>query len=159
MGARRRNHYHYAVIYCRMANSRQATKLSILSVAPPPLPSLPPTKSGLLSLSPLPPHWFSTKCSHGSPFHSPTGSPYLIDPHTGISRESHPSSTVRPHTSAPPFPHPQSLPFCKSQLASPIHNLMISPIICTGHFLGSKTNNFGISAVSNRSFNGGSSTT
>ena len=54
-------------------------------------------------------------------------------------RESHPSSTVSSHTPASPFLHPQSLPFCNIQLTSSIQNLIISPIICTGHSHGSKT--------------------
>ena len=127
---------HHAIIYRRMANSRVPTKLGVLSV----VPSSVSTKLGLLSLSLLPRHWFSTKYSHGSPFHSHRGFPSPPrDPHTGSSRRSHPFLTVCPHTPAPPSPHHQSLPFCKSQLTSPIHNLMISSIICTGHFRGSET--------------------
>ena len=63
----------------------------------------------------------------------------ITSPHTGISRESHPSSTVCPHTPAPPFPHTKSLPFHKSQLPSPAHNPMISLTVYTGPFRSSKT--------------------
>ena len=120
-------------------NSRLATKLGFLSVAlPPPAPS---TKLDLLSLPLLPPHWFSTKCSYGIAHSTPTEvpPPPPTDPHTCISRESHPFLRVCPYTPAPPFPDPQSLPFCKSQLMSTIHNLMISHIIYTGHFRGSES--------------------
>ena len=40
-----------------------------------------PTKSGLSPLPLLPPHWFSTQCSHDSPFHSQRF-PYLQEIHT-----------------------------------------------------------------------------
>ena len=98
-----------------------------------------PPKLGLLSVLLLPPHWFSIKCFHGGPFHSHRGSPPPTDPHTDISSESHLFLTVCPHTPALPFPHLQSLLFYKSQMVSPIHNLMMNPIICTAQFRGSKT--------------------
>ena len=85
-----------------------------------------------------PPLVFNT-CSHGCPLHPHRGYPSPTDPHTGISRESHPSSTVCPHTPAPPFPHTKSLPFHKSQLLSTAHNPMISVTISTGPFRSRKT--------------------
>ena len=90
----------------------QATKSGFLSL---PLPS-PPTELGFLSLPLLPPpHWFSTECSHGSPFCSQV--PRFRQIHTRALRKNHnSSSTVCQHTPAPPFPHPQLPPFCKSQL-------------------------------------------
>ena len=61
---------HHAIIFHRQAKSRLSSKLGILSVALSSLPLSTPlcTKLGFLSLSILPPHWFSTKHSHGSPF-------------------------------------------------------------------------------------------
>ena len=147
---------HHAIIYRRMANSRVPTKLGVLSVVPPSVS----TKLGLLSLLLLPRHWFSTKYSHGSPFHSHRGFPSPPrDPHTGSSRRSHPFLTVCPHTPAPPSPHHQSLPFCKSQLTSPIHNLMISPSFVQAISVAVKQNKIGISAVANQGFSSGSSRT
>ena len=42
-----------------------------------------------------------------------------------LAKNHHPSSTVRQHTPAPPVPQPQFPSFCKSQLTSPTHNLVI----------------------------------
>ena len=70
---------------------------------------------------------------------TPRGSLPPTDPHTGISWESHPYSTVSSLTAAPPFLHPQTFPLCNTQLTSSIQNLIISPIICIGHPHGSKT--------------------
>ena len=94
---------HYAIIYHSMANSRQPIKLSVLSVPPP------PSKLGLLSLPLLPPHWFSTKCSHGSPFHPHRGSPHLKLIHTQALAENHihPQQSVhilQPHCSYTLYP-------------------------------------------------------
>ena len=54
----------------------------------------------------------------------------------------HPSSTVFPHTPAPLFLNLQPLPFYNIQLTSFIQSFIISPIICTGHFRGSKTKSY-----------------
>ena len=91
---------HLATFHGPMTNSRQPTKLSVLSVA---LPS-PTSKLDLLSLALLLPHWFSTKCSHGSLFHSHRGSPHLQQIHTQASAENctHPQQSVhilQPHCS------------------------------------------------------------
>ena len=80
-------------------------KLSVVSVV---LPS-PPSKLGLLSLPLLPPHWFSTKCSHGSQFHSYRGFPHLQQIHTQASAENrtHPQQSVhilQPHSSYTLYP-------------------------------------------------------
>ena len=115
------------------SQAHHATTTHPLKIQPPQA-----TKLGVLSL-PLLPSPRSIKCSHGSPCYSHRGSPPPTDPQTGISRESHPSSTVCPQTPAPSFPHPQFLPICKGQLTSPTHNLIISPIVCIGHFRGRKT--------------------
>ena len=120
-----------------MTNSRQSTELGVLSVVlpPPPFPlnqafypCLSCARAGFQQNVPM--------VAHSTLIQAP---PPPTDTHTGISRELHPFSTVCPHTPATRFPQPQCLPFCKNQLTSPIHNLMISPIICTGHFPGSKT--------------------
>ena len=88
----------------------QATKPGFLSL---PLPST-PTEFCFLSL-PLLPHWFSTKCSHGSPFCFQ--GPYFQQVHTRALQKNHSqSTTVCQHTPAPSFPHPQLPPFCRSQL-------------------------------------------
>ena len=47
------------------------------------------------------------------------------DPHTGSKRDSHPSSTVCYYTPVPLFSYPQPPPFCKNQLTSSSHNIMI----------------------------------
>ena len=81
---------HHAIIYRRMANFRQATKLGILSVAPPPPPPPPrhyPHQIRIsISASPAP-YWLSLKCSNGSPFHSHRGCPHLQQIHTQASTE------------------------------------------------------------------------
>ena len=53
----------------------------------------------------------------------------------------HPSATVRQNTPVPLFPHPQFLSFCKSQLMSPAHHLVMPfPIVSTRHFRRNKIN-------------------
>ena len=88
------------IFYGLMINSRQPIKLSVLCVV---LPS-PPSKLGLLYVPLLPPHWFSTKCSHGSLFHSHRGCPHLQQVDTQASAENcpHPQQSVhilQPHSS------------------------------------------------------------
>ena len=97
-----------------------------------------PTKSGLPPLPLLPPHWFSTKCSHDSQFYSQR-LPYLQQIHTQALAENRTHLKVSSHTPTPLVLHPQTLPFCNIQLTSSIQNLIISPIICTAHSHGSKT--------------------
>ena len=102
-----------------------------------------PTRSGLPPLALL---WFAhigfqqnvPMIAHSTP----TGSPTSNRSTHGISRESHPYSTVSSPTPAPLLLHPQTLPFCNIQLTSSIQNLIISPIICTGHSMAVRQNNF-----------------
>ena len=52
---------------------------------------------------------------------------------------SSPFSIFRQHTPVPPFPHPQFFSFCKSQLTSPAHKLVIAiPIVSTVQFRHNK---------------------
>ena len=140
MGAGRLNHH--APIHRHKVNSAEWTRLEFyLWLSSPtrcPLPNL-PTKSGLPPLPLLPGHWFATKCSHVSPFHSQRFS-YLQQIHTQAFEQRIALILNSLLTySPPPFLHPQSLPFCNIQLTSSIQNLIISPLICTGHSHGSKT--------------------
>ena len=89
----------------------QATKSSFLSLS---LPS-PPLQNWAFCLCLSCSHWFSTECSHGSPFCSQV--PHFQQLHTQALWKNHKtSSKVCQHTPAPLFPHPQLSPFCKSQL-------------------------------------------
>ena len=72
----------------------------------------------------------------------------------------HPSSTVCQHTPAPPFPHRQFSSFCKKQLTSPTHNLVIlfPPPSLHVNFVAIRENKFGFSWQLSQGFCGGSST-
>ena len=59
-----------------------------------------PTRSGLPPLALLPPHWFSTKCSHDSPFHSQRF-PYLQQIHTQALAENRTHLQQSPHILPP----------------------------------------------------------
>ena len=92
VGAGRLNHH--AIIYCHMENSRQARKIGVLSV----------TLDPHLSLPLLLPHWFSTKHSHGSPFHFHRGFPHVQQIHTQTlaKNRTHPQQSahiLQPHLS------------------------------------------------------------
>ena len=111
---------HRAPIHHHKVNSKEWTRVEfclLLSSPPPPLP----TKSGLPPLPLLPPHWFSTKRSHDSPFHSQR-SPYLQQIHTQALAENHTHLQQSPHILLPP--------------RSNILNL-----VCPGHSRGSKKQN------------------
>ena len=144
------------IFYGLMINSRQPIKLSVLSVV---LPS-PPSKLGLLSVPLLLPHWFSTKCSHGSLFHSHRGSPHLQQIHTQASAENctHPQQSVhilQPHRSNILYPSH----FTRNSWRDLYITSWSPPSFAQAISVAVRQNNFGISAVSNWGFSSGSSTT
>ena len=59
-----------------------------------------PTRSGLPPLPLLPPHWFSTKCSHDSPFYSQKF-PYPQQIHTQALAENRTHTQQSPHLLPP----------------------------------------------------------
>ena len=77
------------------------------------------------------------------PNHSNINSPLPVNPlpttSTRAAEIHHLSSTVCQHTPVPLFLHPQFLLFCKIQLTSPAHNLVIPlPIVSTVQFRRNK---------------------
>ena len=91
-------------------------------------------------LSPVTAQLVFNTCSHGCPLHPRRGSSSPTDPHTGISRESHPSSTVCPHTPAPSTVPTHQIPPIPQESAAIIYTYpVISPTVCTGPFHSSKT--------------------
>ena len=111
--------------------------------------------SGLPPLPLLPPHWFSTKRSHDSLFHSQMF-PYLQQIHTQALAKNRTHLQQSPHILPPHRSNTLNLSHSAIFSSHHLYRTSVFPIICPGHSRGSKTEKFlGVFVGSNWGFSDG----